>query len=343
MFDSLAGWGIGGLDEISDHLFSTIDGGTHWSDVTPTQPGSPGTLTLKAFFLNASTAWVTFSNLDTILPSWPVVWHTADRGLTWQSSQLLDMAGLEQSYATELFFVDAQHGWLLTHNGVGMSHEYVTLFRTLDGGLTWLRLLDPYTDGQIQICQKTDLLFLDSQTGWLTGDCGGVMAGVFLNQTTDGGITWTYIELPPPADNLLLFDVNTSAACGGHDLHFFDARMGLLGVRCTLYPTLGEPTFAGYLFSTTDGGETWNATSYPGGTLFFLDRQTGWALSPDIYQTTDGGLTWVQLTTVNWDAQFDFISPEIGWAAANNDGQHALVQTTNHGINWAMLTPVVVP
>lgn len=344
MVDPLSGWAAGGLDGSTDHLFITRDGGAHWSDVTPPQPVDPGAQDVTAFFLDAATAWATYSSLPAPLPSYPVVWHTSDAGQTWQPSQLLDLSGLEQSYVTDLYFVDMQNGWLLTHVGVGMSHDYVTLFRTSDGGLTWTRLLDPYNDGQIQICQKTGLFFLDSQVGWLTGDCGGVMAGVFLTRTEDGGLTWTYVELPAPADNLLLFDVNTPVACGSDDLRFFDSQVGVLGVHCTLYDSSSsEPTFADYLYTTLDGGATWSSTSYPGGALAFVSPLNGWALSRDIYQTADGGLTWNLVNDVHWDARFNFITPEFGWAASYTETEHALVATTDGGAHWFMLEPVIVP
>jgi photosystem II stability/assembly factor-like uncharacterized protein len=344
MFDSRAGWATGGSKESNDHLFITRDGGNTWSDVTPAQPGEPGTLEVAAFFLDPFTAWATFSSLDTLLQSWPVVWRTIDAGQTWQSSQLLDLTGLDQSYATDLFFADGQHGWLLTHVGVGMSHDYVTLFRTTDGGITWERLLDPYNDGQIQICQKTGLLFLDSQVGWLTGDCGGVMSGAFLNRTTDGGITWTYIDLPAPVDQPLLYDVNTWAACGSYDPHFLDPQTAVLGVHCTLYaPDSSEPTFAYYLYTTQDGGATWSSQPYPGGTLLFVSPQDGWALARDIYQTADGGATWNLVNDVHWDARFNFITPQLGWAASYTETEHALVATTDGGAHWVMLGPVIAP
>ena len=344
MFDERTGWAVGGLDGIGDHIFTTRDGGSTWQDVTPPQPGTPGTLAAATFFLDASTGWATFSNRDTLLKEWPVVWRTSDGGQSWQPGQALDLSDLSQSYASDLFFVDTQQGWLLTHVGVGMSHDYVVLFSTSDGGLTWQRLLDPYNDGQIQACQKTGLLFLDSQAGWLTGDCGGVMAGAFLNRTQDGGLSWTYIDLPAPADQPLLYDVNSWAACGCYDLHFFDAQVGVLGVRCTLYSQdSSEPTFAHYVYATQDGGASWSAQPYPGGTLLFVTPRQGWALSGDIYQTFDGGATWTRVNEVHWEASFNFISSQVGWAASYTETEHALVATTDGGAHWFMLEPVIAP
>ena len=346
MFDPLTGWASGGVGGNNDHLFTTRDGGNTWRDVTPPQPGEPGTLAVAAFFRDASTAWATFygASMDVLMPPWPVVWHTQDAGQTWQVSQLLDMTGLDQAYNTELYFADAQHGWLLTHVGAGMSHDYVTLFGTTDGGFSWARLLDPYNDGQIQGCVKTGMLFLDSQVGWLTGDCGGVMAGAFLNRTEDGGLTWTYIDLPAPPDRPLLYDVNVWAACGSYDLYFFDPQAAMLGVRCTIYDvSYGDPTFVNYLYTTQDGGTTWSTQPYPAGTLFFVDPLNGWALDREIHQTNDGGVTWSLVNTVHWDARFNFISSQLGWAASYTETEYALVATSDGGAHWFMLHPTVAP
>lgn len=346
MFDAQAGWATGGLAGNNDHLFTTRDGGNTWRDATPPQPGEPGTLAIAAFFRDASTAWATFfgEKMDVLFPPWPVVWRTNDAGQSWQVSQLLDTSGLDQFWNTALYFADPQHGWLLTHVGAGMSHDYVTIYRSTDGGINWERLLDPYNDGQIQGCGKTGMLFVDNQVGWLTGDCYGVMAGVFLNRTEDGGVTWTWIDLPAPLEQPLLYDVNTWAACGSYDLHFFDPQSAFLGVRCTQYsPDSPDPTFTYYMYTTQDGGTTWSSQPYPGGTLLFVDPLNGWALSREVYQTTDGGVTWTLVNNVHWDARFNFISPQLGWAASYTDTEYALVGTADGGTHWFMLHPIVTP
>jgi photosystem II stability/assembly factor-like uncharacterized protein len=77
-----------------------------------------------------------------------------------------------------------------------MSHDYVVLYRSIDGGATWERLLDP--DNAVQACYKTGMLFTSAQEGWLTGTCSGVAAGVWLYRTGDGGVTWQPVQLPAP-------------------------------------------------------------------------------------------------------------------------------------------------
>ena len=346
MIDQISGWATGGVAGSHDHVFTTRDSGHTWRDVTPPQPGEPGTLAITLFLKDDWTAWATYygETMDVLFPPWPVVWRTTDAGSTWQPSQPLDLTGLEFTYQTELQFADYQHGWLLTHVGAGMSHDYVAIYRTTDGGITWTRLLDPYNDGQIQGCSKTGLTFLDSQVGWLTGDCNGVMAGAFLNRTTDGGTTWTYIDLPAPADQPLLFDVNTWAACGTYDLHFFNPQNAILGVRCIQYaPDSPDPTYSFYMYITQDGGTTWSSQPYPGGTLLFIYPQIGWALSRDIYQTTDGGSTWDLVNNVHWDARFDFVDYQLGWAASYTETEYALVVTMDGGAHWSIVEPIVAP
>ena len=67
----------------------------------------------------------------------------------------------------------------------------------------------------------------------------------------------------------------------------------------------------------------------------------GWALRRNIYFTKDGGNSWTKVKTVNWDGQFSFVSKHLGWAVARNEGEIALVRTTDDGNLWVQLEPEV--
>lgn len=341
MFDASNGWAVAGIEAAEDHLAITNDGGNTWYDHTPPQPApAGGQLNVIAAFLSQQTAWAFFYNPE---PA-PVegvhnVWRTQDGGRSWQTSQPLDSSGLvETFYPSHLQFVDERAGWLLVHVGVGMNHDYVVLYRTQDGGETWQRLIDPTSnDGGIQACYKTGMQFTDAQNGWLTGDCNGVAAGVLFYSTQDGGQTWQSVALPPPPDKPGQFE-DFTMACGSYSPDFLDANSGKVAVQCINQET--EPREIDYyLYQTDDGGTRWSSNLYPGGTLYFLDDQNGWALGREIYQTQDGGVTWLRISTVSWDAQFSFLDGQLGWAAARSEDQFGLVRTTNGGRSWELLNP----
>jgi hypothetical protein len=151
------------------------------------------------------------------------------------------------------------------------------------------------------------------------------------------------VELPSPTpDSTLFTKMGMNFMCGSYNPQFSDVRNGKLVVICKDYSQTPLPTQT-FLFSTSDAGNTWTSTTYPGGTLLMLDANTGWALGHTIYQTTDGGATWAKLNSVNWDAQFSFVSSQVGWAVASADDRIALVKTFNGGKGWALLQPEVAP
>ncbi len=346
MIDATTGWAIGSLGIIvGNHVLYTTDGGSTWKDVTPPETEAEGDAkAAAAFFQDAKTAWVTYGiNGGTPVPTQPVVWHTSDGGATWQASQPLDVTGLAEIYVpSNLQLVDGKDGWLLVHVGVGMMHDYVAIYRTNDSGTTWTRIIDSDNDGGIQSCTKNFMLFTDANHGWLTGDCGGVKAGVLLFNTTDAGSSWQAITLPAPASIPGLYEVESSVACGSYDPFFFSNDLGHLGVRCIDY-TVTPNTYSYFIYTTQDGGSTWSSNTYPGVTLYFFSADTGWALAMKIEQTVDGGITWKPISDVTWTAQMDFISEQIGWAVARSGSAMALVKTDNGGARWTEIIPVVGP
>jgi photosystem II stability/assembly factor-like uncharacterized protein len=190
-------------------------------------------------------------------------------------------------------------------------------------------------------CEKTGMLFADETHGWLTGDCHGVAAGVLLFSSSDGGITWEKVSLPEPADAPGLY-TDMLAACGSYDPFSFGSELAHLGVRCTNY--VSDPvTTQYYLYTTQDGGSSWESSTYPGVGLSFVTADTGWALSQSIERTTDGGQTWTRMSNVTWEVTVDFIDEQTGWGVATEELQTALVKTTDGGKQWTELSPQIGP
>jgi photosystem II stability/assembly factor-like uncharacterized protein len=345
MIDETVGWAIGGLENVGDHVLSTFDGGTTWTDLTPpeAEADSGDRKTATGYFQDAQTGWVIYTNVSGVNPSQPLVWRTHDAGLSWQASQPLDVTyPIMYYFPGNLQFINGETGWLLVHVGGGMFHDYIAIYRSQDGGMNWSTIQDPYNDiSLIMSCSKTSMLFTDDTHGWLTGDCQGVASGVLLYKSNDGGTTWQEVTLPDPTGTPGLFS-NFQAACGSYDPFFVNNDLGHLSVKCTFYKK--QPTtYQYFVFTTQNGGSTWTSSPYPGESLYFFSDNTGWAIDNKIQHTSDGGLTWKPIKDVSWTAQMDFISEQIGWGVAKAGDVMALVKTDNGGARWSELNPVVGP
>jgi len=101
------------------------------------------------------------------------------------------------------------------------------------------------------------------------------------------------------------------------DILFVDDYFGWMKVE----KQTGPYHYEYYLYSTTDGGDTWQKVSPPSSSYVytFIDSLTGFAGGEDsIYYTTDGGLTW-HPSKVESDVRFGitdiyFVDRQYGWA-----------------------------
>jgi len=346
MLDAQNGWGIGGPHSSgnSGHVFRTADGGASWFETTPPMVASSapeiGSLGAAGFFLNADSAWVTYQFPNTPkVPANPVVWKTSDGGRTWVASSPLNTSDLNETYSvSDVFFASPSAGWILIHVGAGMNHDYVALYRSTDGGASWTRVINPYTDEGIQGCSKTGIIFSDGSNGWLTGNCNGVAPGALLFQSGDGGATWNSILLPVPSGHGNLF-TGMQYVCGIRAPFTLGTQL-YLGVEC-MDMSANPGTNTPFLYRAPVSGGGWISMDYPGGDIFTLDGNRIWALGKDIYRSENAGNTWTKISTVTWDGQFDFVSPTLGFAIAKKDSGYGLVQTNDGGALWSLLSPVV--
>jgi photosystem II stability/assembly factor-like uncharacterized protein len=353
MIDADTGWSIGGdADSQSmDHVLRTLDGGSAWKDVTPPENTvvEPATERIAVGgFWDADNALVTFYSANLLPPpSAPVVWITSNGGATWRASAPLDLSGWVGEYrVSDVFFININTAWVLVHKGDDPAADRIALFQTLNGGNTWQRVVDPAIESPLQECEKTGILFTGPWNGWLTGDCRGNRAGVFLFQTFDGGKSWIEAKLPSPATPPGMF-TSPDFACRIRPPVFFAQDTNLiLPVECASKAT---PTTAAYMYASNLDGSNWHIMPYPGGQLiirspgdgrvFRGDVVSGLAVGKDLYMYNGQSGEWEKLNSIDWTGQFDFIDWNKGWAAARRGETALLMYTSDGGRSWKALAP----
>jgi photosystem II stability/assembly factor-like uncharacterized protein len=342
MIDLNQGWGIGGLSGASDHVFRTGDGGGTWRDVTPPQDANVGLpQAVSGFFLDSQTGWALYhpSGMLTGNASMPlIVWRTQDGGSSWTPTAPLDV---DLSGATEarpdLFFSDSQTGWIMIHLGAAGMHRYpMYLLRSDDEGVTWSVLIDPFNSAYLQSCPKTGWTFTGSTGLASIGQCPYDTA--VIDWSSDAGLTWTQVKLPFGSS---YGNLAGNAGCGAHSPILLSKTSWIVATDCRTFDT--PPQDLHFLYRTSDESSSWSIGEYPGGSLVFLDSQTGWAFGKDIYHTTDGGGTWTQISTVSWDGRFSVVDSQNIWAVAHSGTQYALVKSSNGGSSWAIIDAQIAP
>ena len=139
-----------------------------------------------------------------------------------------------------------------------MMHRYVAIYATEDAGLHWTRVVDPDSDAPIQTGDKTGLVLGSAGIGLLTRDLHGLVEGVSVEITRDGGATWESISLALPEN------VAVSQLCWSHSPVVFSETTLAVGVSCREWNESGsgEDNWldgAAYIFLTYDGERIGNA------------------------------------------------------------------------------------
>jgi len=176
--------------------------------------------------------------------------RTTDAGRSWVLSSVSGVYSVAQ-----MQFVNPQVGWIIGGDGFGGL-----LYKTTDGGITWMSLG----------VGGSKVEFQDEQSGWLIQPMitsKNSEDATVLRHTTNGGLTWS--------SQLFYFSIR--------DIAFLSPEKGWM--------------IAGYdsVLQTTDGGSNWQLLTrladFPYELRFVTDKE-GWVRAgQSIFHTTDGGLT----------------------------------------------------
>lgn len=255
------GWALvsqGGGSSPNDHLFWTSDDGGAWRDITPQDPASrqiAGT-----FFLDASRGWVLLAlkheppknnqepdNFITDIRGFDLA-STTDGGANWTIKHLDALwEGVGWLAASEIFFLDAAHGWMDIESPTPHWGGEGVLLATADGGNTWKPIVEVNGGGGYGPIRFTDPL-----NGWIAGGPGDN----YLYSTNDGGRHWREVSVPAPSS------IPGEVAAQYPLPRFADAMHGFLTVRYSGPGKSEEGVDILVLLSTNDGGHTWRSESW---------------------------------------------------------------------------------
>lgn len=313
MIDATTGWA-----STNTSLLRTTDGWRTWKDVTPHK----ATIVGAGYFLSGEEAWISeASGLGLQAGQKPavIVSHTTNGGQTWQSATL---SVTVPDGVLSMSFSNDQDGWAEAELGGATGNDLVELFRTTNGGKSWVAVSSNGFVSQDHIPNTfpygghaTGITFINASTGWVVNT-----GKVYI--THDGGTTWRQQTLPTAPGQGFALPI------------FFTAHDGFL-------PTSSQ------LFVTHDGGTTWKPgplLPQSSGLVTFIDMQHGWLTVDNgtaLYRTSDGGAHWVKISpaiaaSITSVARLNFVTTEIGWALGYTpeSANTLLFKTTDGGKSW---------
>lgn len=253
-------------------LFVSTDGGRIWSQRSlPPSLGLPPSIA----FVDENEGWLlTTGSPETQCNAELVsIWHTANGAATWSQLPAHGIADLQCK--KNISFADSRHGFFTAWD----DNHRPTVYRTLDGGLTWAGSTLPDPPGFVTGAGGFTL-----QAGSVRSFDGSLLVAAYGNQneyvfrSRDAGATWTYVSSSNAMPENVTFVTDLRWLKVGND---------------------------GNGFETVDGGRSWHAwrSDYSdaagvASAFVFADARVGYGtVRGGIYQTLDGGAHWARLET----------------------------------------------
>jgi photosystem II stability/assembly factor-like uncharacterized protein len=235
------------------------------------------------------------------------IMRSEDGGDTWSVHSEYDE---NKGPFSRVRFIDDIHGWIVGYNG--------KILKTIDSGHTWENKLSGTS------VNLHSIHFPDGETGFAVGDNGTILKSIdaaeswmILQSGTNASLRSVHFIHPDTgwavggSSGLVLHTENggdTWEVCekvdfGGRpvtEVYFLDSKKGWIAGNA-------------YLYTTTDGGETWSSSlgfvenlgipyleyALTAQRIYFQNDQTGYitATHGSVYRTTDGGEIWHRWVT----------------------------------------------
>ncbi|HKV87779.1 MAG TPA: hypothetical protein VJT78_07265 [Candidatus Dormibacteraeota bacterium] len=275
---------------IDARIFRSVDAGSTWQERrAPPYQGGGGMPEIS--FVDQRNGWMLFPGVPETQcnGAGAQVWRTTDGALTW--TLVAQVTGPNQAPALgytqckdHVDFVDATHGLVTASD----PNRRPTIWRTADGGVTWLSSILPDPPGfvgqaggfelRVDAIQGFGATIVLTASGRQDGD---TLDRFYFFQSTDGGRRWVYSgRLPDTASRavalvtasrfLSIFPGSPSLESddAGRTWHSFTSDyQQAAGVAPQIVfgdPVTGYATVRGGIQRTTDGGARWASVSTPG-------------------------------------------------------------------------------
>lgn len=300
---------IGSNSVLGRGFFRSTDDGTSWRNLIEFEESPQSIHSIDIVSSDTMVAACANSSFS-ILPGSHEFWRTTDGGLSWE----LVNSEFYQPFVTDLFFLNASHGYATNEDG---------LFYTLDGGYTWEQI------PEVRNLIMRSVEFLTPDVGWVVGRYGATFG------TSDGGDTWQSFGSDWRGSPF------TRPGNGISSIHFFDELNGI-----------GTRRAPDGICVTSDGGQTWEPVwTENGGDVHgppgVFERRTIMIPGEGVCMiSSDSGMTWtkVELRDPRYeDAETRFwgiavLSHSEAVAAASTGPEvnlPAIFKTTDGGHTWS--------
>jgi len=334
---------------IGTNAQSWVDQGTKFA-----QYYYPGVISI----VDANTVWITASD-GSGAGTYPKVISKTTNGSTWATTNITGLTSSSTATVSDLFALDANTAFIVTAPSSGTAGNGI--YKTTNGGTSWTK-----QTGYSTASFANQIHFWDENNGWTAGDPVG---GKFeMYKTSNGGTTWTAVANTPAPINSDEYGYNLNNKYIVGDNIWIGTSLGRIlhsTDRGTTWAAYSTPVldFAGnivegssgtyafkdgsnglliavdgdvnaVLYSTTDGGATWEPIDATGtwyfGDITYVPGTSNTYVTTGIYTddvavqgsaySKDGGLTWVSIDAGLQRGVVKFLNPTTGWAGQFSDG-----------------------
>ncbi|WP_143101112.1 hypothetical protein [Paenibacillus sp. 1_12] len=335
-------------------MYRTEDAGVKWTAVSPPADGHSFEASPRdnsgIYVLDRDHMWVFQPGQN---DGKSQMLRTKDGGKSWQTADLPNTVR-----AIGLYFINPNHGWLLSSSDAAMGKSEKSLYVTEDGGASWKQIMEntgylptdnPTPQAIPQSGYSRGMSFRDALNGFVPLET--IDGKLQLYGTRDGGHSWSLVALQeiPGETNDINYAISAAPQFWGAD------RMkGWFPITVR-----GKDTQYFDGFFTTDGGQTWTFTplntvpvdlvskSYD---ITFINDKEGWYLKDGGFShTMDGGTTWKRIAedpvlagafkTFPYAIRMEFTEKGTGWLLLRNEEATGsrLLQTKDGGSTWQLL------